>query len=244
MKPFLLLATRVDDVVADAEYEQICRFGGLTPHELKRVRLEQTEMPEIDFNEFSGIIIGGGPFNASDDPATKSDIQLRVEGELGELVDRVVAADFPLLGACYGVGAVAAQLGSVVDATYGEDVGAVEITVTDEGRRDPLLADLPERFDAFVGHKEACRDVPPGAVLLASSATCPVQMFRYRKNLYVTQFHPELDVDGIVLRIRTYRDEGYFPAEEVERVVASVRGTTVDVPPRILRAFTQRYARP
>ena len=68
-------------------------------------------------------------------------------------------------------------------------------------------------------------------------------MFRVRNNLYATQFHPELDVEGIVVRVRAYAEYGYFPPEELEKVVARVRAADVSVPPRILEAFVRRYAR-
>lgn len=242
VKPFLLLATRFDDPVADAEYEAICRYGCLAPEQLHRVRLEQAPMPAITLDDYAGIIIGGGPFNASDPAETKTEAQLRVEREIAVLVKEVVARDFPLLGACYGVGAVATCLGATVDTTFGEPVSAVPITLTPEGERDPILAGLPRTFDGFVGHKEACSTLPPGAVLLASSPLCPVQMFRYGKNLYVTQFHPELDTPGIVQRVRTYRDEGYFDPAELDAVIARVQGEVVTEPQRILSAFVRRYA--
>jgi len=40
--------------------------------------------------------------------------------------------------------------------------------------------------------------------LLAGSEGCPVQMVRFRKNIYATQFHCELDAQGIAERIRYY----------------------------------------
>jgi GMP synthase (glutamine-hydrolysing) len=66
-------------------------------------------------------------------------------------------------------------------------------------------------------------------------------MFRVKRNLYATQFHPELDVPGIVLRIQTYRYAGYFPPDEADRVIAGVRDADVAVPPRILANFAARY---
>ncbi|GAA2524894.1 glutamine amidotransferase [Rarobacter incanus] len=242
MKPFLLVATRFDDAIADAEFESFWRLSGLREDQLARVRAEQGPMEPIDLRDYSGIIIGGGPFNASDPYETKTAVQRRVEREIGELVERVVAADFPLFGACYGVGTVATRLGAQVDRTFGEPVGAVTIEVSDEGRVDPLLAGLPRTFDAFVGHKEACRTLPPGATWLASSMTCPVQMFRYQNNQYVTQFHPELDSQGFAQRIAAYRDEGYFDPAEIDEVIARVKSATVDVPRHILARFAQRYA--
>ncbi|WP_028051159.1 glutamine amidotransferase [Cellulomonas sp. URHD0024] len=241
MKPFVLLATRAQDDAADAEYAAFLRFGGLVPDELRRVRLEAAPMPDLDLDGVSGILVGGSPFDASAE--TKSDVQVRVEAEMSALLDEVVARDVPFLGACYGVGTLGVHQGGVIDTTYGEPIGAVAISLTDEGLADPLLAGLPPLFDAFVGHKEACRVLPSTATLLATSPACPVQMFRVGRNLYATQFHPELDVDGIVVRIRAYAEYGYFPPMELDEVVARVRAADVSVPPRILSAFVRRYAR-
>src|SRR5690349_8612393 len=210
VKPFLLLATRAEDEAADAEYAAMLRAGGLDEPQLHRVRLEAAPLPPIDLDRYAGVVLGGGPFDSSDPEDRKSDTQRRVEGELRDLLDELVARDLPFLGACYGVGTLGVHQGGVIDRTYPEPIGAVTITLTPEGRADPLLAQVPDTFDAFVGHKEACTVLPPSATLLASSASCPVQMFRVRQNLYATQFHPELDVDGIITRLGVYREYGYF----------------------------------
>lgn len=243
MKPFLLLATRAENHAADAEYRSFLHFGGLAESELHRIRLEEGPMPELDLADYSGIFLGGSPFNSSDPEAAKTDVQHRVERELEALLDRVVPEDFPFLGACYGVGTLGRHQGAVVDTTYAEPIGAVEITVSDDGAADPLLATLPSSFAAYVGHKEACAALPRGAVLLASSATCPVQMFRVGSNVYATQFHPELDVEALVGRISTYRHAGYFPPEQAEEYMERARATVVDQPEAILRSFVTRYAR-
>lgn len=243
VRPFLLLATRADDAAADSEYAAFRRFGGLAPEQLHRVRLEAGPLPPIDLDAYSGLILGGSPFCTSDPEDQKPPEQLRVERELTGLLDAVVDQDVPFLGACYGVGTLGVRRGGVVDRTYGEPVGAVPVSLTDEGRRDPVTGVLPATFDAFVGHKEALRAVPPGAVLLASSSRCPVQAFRIGRNVYATQFHPELDVPGIVERVHVYRDAGYFPQSELERVVAQLQVARVDHPPRLLEAFVRRYAR-
>ncbi len=243
MKPFLLLATRAEDDAADEEYASFLRFGGLAEDQLHRVRLESAPLPPVDLADYSGVIVGGGPFNSSDPEDSKSAVQLRVEAEMAKLLDDVVARDFPFLGACYGVGTLGRHQGAVVDRGFGEPVGPVEITLTAEGRRDPLLEGIPESFAAYVGHKEAVAQLPPHAVNLAGSATCPVQMFRVRTNLYATQFHPELDVAGLLTRISVYRNAGYFPPEEAETVMDAVRGAAVHIPPQILANFTARYAR-
>ncbi|GAA4730991.1 glutamine amidotransferase [Isoptericola chiayiensis] len=244
MKPFLLLATRAEDVAADGEYAAMCRFGGLAPEQLHRVRLEAGPMPSFDLDTYSGIVVGGGPFNSSDPQDRKSEVQHRVEREMAELLAEVVDRDFPFLGACYGVGTLGTFAGGVVDRYYGEDVGVVTIELTQEGRADPLLAGMPPAFAAYVGHKEAMRELPPGAVRLAFSSWAPVQMFRLRQNLYATQFHPELDLAGLTQRVQVYREYGYFAPDEADAVVTRAAARPVTQPMKILHNFVQRYRLP
>ncbi len=243
MKPFVLLATRAHDLPADEEYAAFLRYSGLDERHLIRIRLEAGPMPQLDLDRLSGIFVGGGPFNTSDRPQTKSAVQHRVEAEFRALLAEVVQRDFPFLGACYGVGTVGAHIGAVIDRTYAEPIGIVPVSLTAAGLDDPLLEEMPETFDAFVGHKEAVTRLPDSAVLLASSPACPVQMFRVGQNVYATQFHPELDINGITTRIYAYASHGYFAVDELDMTVAAVRRTAVSHPSRILHGFVERYAR-
>jgi GMP synthase (glutamine-hydrolysing) len=243
MKPFLLLATRAEDEAADAEYQAFLDYGGLAPEQLRRVRMESVSLGEVDLDDYSGVITGGGPFNFSDAPVLKTPQQRRVESEIFALLDEAVERDFPFFGACYGVGTLGAHRGAEIDRTFGEPPGPVTIELQPAAADDPLLAGMPPSFAAYVGHKEAVRKLPDDAVLLASSAGCPVQMFRVKQNLYATQFHPELDFPGIRLRIQVYKSYGYFPADEAEIVTARARAVEVKHPMRILRNFVDRYAR-
>ncbi len=243
MKPFVLLATRADDDVADAEYEAFCRHSGLDEADLRRVRLEAAPMPDLDLDAVSGVILGGSPYDTTACREQRGRTQDRVEAEIARLLDEIVARDLPFLGACYGIGTLGAHQGGVVDRRYGEPVGPARITLTAHGRADPLLAGMPAQFDAYVGHKEACRVLPPTAVLLATSARCPVQMFRVGRNVYATQFHPELDRPGILGRIRAYSGYGYFADHEVDEVVARVTAADVSLAHRVLAAFVALHAR-
>lgn len=243
MLPFLLLASRAEDAAAEDEYAAYLRYGGLEESQLRRIRLEATPLPALDLSRYSGVIVGGSPFTSSDPPEAKSAVQHRVERELSGLLDLVVAMDFPFLGACYGVGTLGTHQGAVIDRTHGEPLGAVEIELTDAGMLDPLLQGLPRTFTAFTGHKEAVSALPAHAVLLARSAACPVHMFRIKTNLYATQFHPELDAEGLVTRIDIYRHAGYFPPESAEQLMAAARRHTVAEPMAVLKNFVARYAR-
>lgn len=241
MKPFLLLATRAEDAAADNEYESFLAFCGLAEGELRRVRLEREPLGGVDLGDWSGILLGGGPFNASDPQEAKSAVQRRVEDDLDGLLARVLEADFPFLGACYGVGTVGARIGAALDHRYAEPVGPTWIRLTGAGRTDPLFGALPEEFEAFVGHKEAISALPPAAVLLAGSAACPVQAFRVGRNVYATQFHPELDLAGLCTRIDVYKHAGYFPPEQADELKALAEKSDVVHPPTVLRRFVARY---
>jgi GMP synthase (glutamine-hydrolysing) len=241
VRPFLLLSTRAEDLAADEEYAAFLRVTGLPPELLRRIRVEAGPLPPLVLDDYSGIFVGGGPFNSSDPPLEKSPVQHRVESELSALLDEVVARDFPFFGACYGVGTLGVHQGGVVDRHYSEPISAVRISLTAEGLADPLLDGVPDRFDAFVGHKEACRVLPSSAVLLASSPTCPVQMFRVRRNVYATQFHPELDVPGLVTRIRVYQHAGYFEPSEMNDLIARLTPAVITEPGRLLANFAARY---
>jgi len=242
MKPFLLLQIRENDEASNNEMEAFLKFGELKENEIQRVRMEAGGIPEIILEDYSGILMGGGPWNVSDEDEKKSEIQRKSEKQLGELLDEVIENDFPLLGACYGIGALTRhQKGTVSKEKYTEDVGGTDVILTDEGLKDPLTEGLPNKFRAFVGHKEACQGVPEGAVLLANSKPCPVQMIRIKKNVYATQFHPELDVEGLILRINIYKFAGYFPPEDADKLIEEVRKEEVHVPTMILKRFIERF---
>ena len=93
----------------------------------------------------------------------------------------------------------------------------------------------------LLGHKEACDDVPPGAVLLARGEACPVQMFRLRSNVYATQFHPEGDLEGFTVRIRVYKNHGYFAPDTAFDLIEAVAREDTPFAKKILERFVNRY---
>ncbi len=244
-RPFLVLQVRPETEAADDEYDAILAKGRLAPAEARRVRLDQEALPaDLDPGAYAGIIVGGGPGCVSDPPDAKSPVEARMEAAVLSLLPRVTARDVPFLGCCYGLGALVQHLGGVVaQSRYGEPVGPASCAMTADGREDALLRDLPDRFGIFVGHKEAVQRLPEGCAHLLEGDACPVQMVRFRNNVYATQFHPEADPEVFALRIRVYRDAGYFDPEEAEALEAACRAADVHVPERILEAFVTRYRR-
>ena len=242
MKPFLLLSIRGEPAAAHDEHAAFARYLEVDETALHRIELGAAPL-EVDLDDYSAVVLGGGSFTYSDDPATKSDRQCLAEHDVFALLDDVVARDFPFLGACYGIGTLGTHQGGVVDKTHPEPVGALTVDLTPAGTEDPVFAGLPVSFAAYGGHKEGLTVPPAHAVRLATSAACPVQAFRIGEHVYATQFHPELDLRGLRTRIDVYATCGYFDPSEAASLRAA--GAAVDVrhPGRILANFARRYRR-
>jgi len=240
-KPFLILQLRPEDETADNEFDAILHYGGLAGSDVVRRRVEQDGLDGISLDDYAAIIVGGSPFDISAPLDTKTATQLAVEAGFSELLNRVSDRDFPFLGCCSGNGLLGNFCGAPITTHYGEPVGGVDVFLTPEGRVDPLLAGFPESFRVLVGHKEACDNVPPGCTLLVRGVGCPVQMFRLKKNIYATQFHPEGDAAGFTVRIRVYRNHGYFPPDAAESLIRAVAGENTPEAQLILKRFVDRY---
>lgn len=243
MAHFLILQLRPKTEASDDEYRAFLDKGGLDDARVHRIRLDREDLPAgLDPGAYAGVIVGGGPGCVSDPPDAKTAVEARIEAACLSLMPAITEADIPFMGCCYGIGILAHHLGAPVSkARHGEPVGHVTVTRTTQGAADPLLAGLPDAFDAFVGHKEAVQSLPEGCTHLLDSEPCPLQMIRHGQNVYATQFHPEADADGFATRIRIYRDRGYFPPEDADRLIETCRKATVDRPERILEGFVARF---
>jgi GMP synthase (glutamine-hydrolysing) len=243
MKPFLVLQLRPEAAAADSEFAAICTKAGLAPTEVQRVRLDCEDLPaRLDLSDYAGVIVGGGPGCVSDAPEAKTPVEAKIERDVLSLMPEITARDVPFMGCCYGIGVLSHHLAqNVSKERFGEPVGTADCRLTEAGKADPLCAGLPERFEAFVGHKEALQSLPEGCVHLIQAPSCPYQMIRYKENVYATQFHPEADAAEFEARINIYKHRGYFAPEEAESLIAMCHAANVTEPERILRAFVARY---
>ncbi len=244
MKPFLILQHRPISEAAENELAAFLKYGELKKTEIRRIRMEENGIPELNLDDYSAIICGGGPGNVSDPEEKKSLSQLRFEADLIKLYPQIFEKDFPFLGACYSIGSLTNYLGGeVATSNYAEEVGSSIIYMTEMADSDPLTQGLPKKFNAFVGHKEACQNLADGAIQLARSDKCPIQMIRFKNNIYATQFHPELDKEGLSLRIRIYKNYGYFSPESAESLIDQIQYEQVTVPEMILKRFVEWFRR-
>ncbi len=244
MKPFLILQLRPETDASDDEFRAFLEKGRLSPEDVVRIRLDQETLPEdLDLTSYSGVIVGGGPGCVSDAPEKKTPVEARIEAQCLSLMPKITGQDIPFLGCCYGIGILGHHLsqGSVSKEKYGEPVRAAICSLTDDGKIDPVLNGVPDHFEAFVGHKEAIQKLPNNCVQLVKGDLCPVQMIRYKENVYATQFHPEADAHGFETRIGIYKHHGYFPPDEAQQLVDMCHAANVVYPARILANFVKHY---
>jgi GMP synthase-like glutamine amidotransferase len=140
-------------------------------------------LPEV--RDVSALIVMGGSMGANDDSRYPflSDLKL--------FISQVVSEEIPYLGICLGGQLLAAALGAQVVSNRWEELGHLAVELNAAGRCDVLFSGIPADFDTFQWHHDSF-DIPAGAVLLASSAACHHQAFRFGARAWGTQFHPEV----------------------------------------------------
>ncbi|MEQ8786886.1 MAG: type 1 glutamine amidotransferase [Pirellulaceae bacterium] len=125
----------------------------------------------------------------------------------------------PTFASCWGFQAMAKALGGeVVHDLDRAEIGTNPVQLTDAGRHDPVFGKLPDPFAAVMGHEDIVERLPPDALLLASTDRVIHQAFTFPgKPIYCTQFHPELNRQGLLERLRAY-----------PRYVEQIAGVTAD----------------
>lgn len=132
-----------------------------------------------------GIILSGGPASVTEDKTPRAP-------------DGVFNLGVPVLGICYGMQVMAAQLGGrVVNASHHE-YGHAEVRVRGHSR---LLAGIQDRcdpdgkcwLDVWMSHGDRVEKLPPGFKVIAENASTPIAgMADDERGLYGLQFHPEV----------------------------------------------------
>jgi GMP synthase (glutamine-hydrolysing) len=134
---------------------------------------------DIDF-----LIVMGGPQSPM-----RTDEYPYLKDEM-ELVSEIIQQHKPVIGFCLGSQVIAEALAAPTQQSPNKEVGFFPVQLTEDGRRDPVLKDLPAEFEALHWHYDM-PGIPLGAVLLAKSAGCPHQAFRFGDRVYGFQFHME-----------------------------------------------------
>jgi GMP synthase-like glutamine amidotransferase len=122
-----------------------------------------------------------------------------------EALRPAIELQIPCFGVCGGAQLLADLKGAAVYRNPVKEIGICEMTLTEAGRSDPLLAGFPERFPVFQWHGDTF-DVPPGSLLLATGNDCKNQLFR-DGGIVGVQFHLEASVSEAERWTQAYEDE-------------------------------------
>ncbi len=120
----------------------------------------------------------------------------------------------PVLGICYGMQTMAAQLGGKVEWSEHREFGYAEVRARGHTRLLDGIEDFrtPEghgMLKVWMSHGDKVTELPPGFKLLASTPSCPIAgMADEARGYYAVQFHPEVThtLQGTALLRRFVRD--------------------------------------
>ncbi len=133
----------------------------------------------------AGIILSGGPNSVT-------------EGDTPRAHDAVFEMGVPVLGICYGMQTMAAQLGGKVENGLVREFGYAEIRAQGHSA---LLAGIQDRInsqghgliDVWMSHGDKVTELPPGFSVIASNPATPIAgMADESRRFYALQFHPEV----------------------------------------------------
>ena len=184
-------------------------------------------MDEAALRKFApaGVVLSGGPESVNlDDPP-------RVSQSVFEM-------GVPVLGICYGMQAMAAQLGGQVAASEHREFGYAEIKPLDSA----LLAGLDDGaageplLKVWMSHGDRVEALPDGFVVAGESENSPLAAMEDRsRHYYGVQFHPEVThtPKGQVIIDRFVHDicgcpGDWTPGNIVADAIATVRETVGD----------------
>ena len=138
-------------------------------------------------HDFDGVIALGSPYFAWQSQEHPSiDEEPRFVGNVVEQLQ------LPFLGICFGHQLLAKALGGGVRIMAQPECGLLPVALTGKGRSDPLFCDIDYSTNCIQWHASEVTGLPKGAELLASSAQCAVQAFRFGKHAYGLQGHYEV----------------------------------------------------
>ncbi|MDQ3058561.1 MAG: glutamine-hydrolyzing GMP synthase [Pseudomonadota bacterium] len=169
-----------------------------------------------------GIILSGSHASIYEEATDKAP---QVVFELG----------IPVLGICYGMQAMAHQLGGKVESGHKREFGHADVRARGH---TALLKDIVDFttpggqgvLTVWMSHGDKVTELPPGFKLMASTDSCPIAgMADEERGFYAVQFHPEVThtkqgaaiLNRFVLGICGTRQDwvmGDYIAEAVEKI--------------------------
>lgn len=216
MKKILVVQFRTKKIAAQAERDDILRVvnGTVDVTVINAVTdIVDWDAPACLLSGYHGVILGGSGDMHFDGGARSGedahDLMYAIATKLQKFLAYIVAHDIPTLGICLGHQLLAYAAGTSVRRCARQSKTGTFMVEKCCDASDPIFGNLPQTFAAQYGHKDSVSALPQGATLLVHSAQCDYGAVRYGKNVYSTQFHPEMDCDAMATRIAAHPE--YLP---------------------------------
>ncbi|MBV9957849.1 MAG: glutamine-hydrolyzing GMP synthase, partial [Acidobacteria bacterium] len=148
-----------------------------------------TSFEDVLRHEPRGVIFSGGPSSVYEENAPRPDTRL------------LQALDCPVLGICYGLQLIAADLGCEVAPSSNREYGYARLKILDGS--SPLFTGMPEEMDVWMSHGDKVLTAPEGFRITAITDDALNAFESLSKRIYGVQFHPEVahtPLGGQVLR--------------------------------------------
>lgn len=231
----LLIQTRKNPDVLKEEYESFLKYSGLRKEEMETFNSIYLKEFSPDFiANYHGIFIGG----ASQASALEPEVYPFISS-LKKLVRFALEKNIPTFASCFGFQIAVLELGGqLVHQEKGFEMGTVPISLTPESSKDLLFSDSPHLFPAVSVHQQKAIEAPPGVTLLAETKEC-IHAFKVKnKNFWAFQFHPEVDRETLVSRLKIYEEKYTEGSQQYREVI----NNAVETPEShlLVKKFTTR----
>ena len=214
-----LFQLRENEETKQIDYESYLAATGLLPEQLRAFDVVERAPTASDVYGVDAIIVGGAKWSVWEDVPNQA--------ALIEVLKAAREKRTPILGICFGAQLLAHAFGGEVvrDEEHAE-WGTFQIETTDDAITDMLLADAPFSFPAQCAHHDRINKMPPGAMLLASSARCGVQAFVIPgTDIYGFQFHPERSKESYEKLLQMKGRDYSADQAGLEKIYASLKET-------------------
>ena len=103
----------------------------------------------------------------------------------------------PYLGLCLGHQLLADALGGTCGPQNPPEIGVLEVTLTKEGKSDPIFNQMPEIQKCLQWHSVQVAQPPENTTVLASSEFCRIQAMHVGDRAWSMQYHVEIEPDTV-----------------------------------------------
>lgn len=148
----------------------------------KTLHVKKDSFPKTD--KCLGVIVMGSHAMVSDEKKWMK--------KTSKFLKKCLKSKIPILGICFGHQLLAYTLGAKISFNQnGLEIGTRKVKLSKKGKKDKLFLGFKKSFNAHTSHFQSVITFPKGLSILAFNTHEKNHAFRYGKNAYGVQFHPE-----------------------------------------------------